>query len=175
MRKESEANVEILVLLAPMVLLVREDLLVTEDSPVLMGSQDLRVLKEIAEHLDHQDPKLLWEILAVQENLVYQVQGVLLAPLESKGLRASQDHWVPQVRMAVQALQGPLETEVQLGPWEFQALRDSMVIQERQVNRDLLECQVKEVLLEKMEKLVLLVPLARLVLQEKEESKGLQV
>ena len=58
-RKESEDNVEILGLLALLVLLVREELLVTEDSPVLMGSQDLRVLKEIEEHLDPRDPKLL--------------------------------------------------------------------------------------------------------------------
>lgn len=103
------------------------------------------------------------------------MQGVLLVPLESKGQRASQDHWVPQVRMVVQALQGPLETEVPQELWEYQAPKASLVTQERQVNKDLQECQVKEVLLGKMEKLGLLDPLAHLVLQETEESKALPV
>lgn len=50
-RKESEDLGEIPVLLAPMVLSVKEELLVTEDSLVLMGCQDRRVLREIVEHL----------------------------------------------------------------------------------------------------------------------------
>lgn len=103
------------------------------------------------------------------------MQGVLLVPLESREQRASQDHWEPQVKMVVQALQGPLETEGQQEPWEYQAPRASMATQERQVNKDLQECLVKEVLLAKMEKLALLVPLAQLVLQETEESRDLQV
>lgn len=58
-KKESEDHVETPALLALPVPLEREDLLVTEDSLVLMGCQDLRVLKEIVEHLAHQDQKLL--------------------------------------------------------------------------------------------------------------------
>lgn len=58
-KKESEDSVETLALLALLVLLVREALLVTEDSLVLMGCQDLRVLKEIVEHLAHQGQKVL--------------------------------------------------------------------------------------------------------------------
>lgn len=103
------------------------------------------------------------------------MQGVLLVLLESRGQRASQDRWVPQVRTVVQALQGPLETEAPQESWESQAPRASMVTQERQVNKDLQEWQVKEVLQEKMEKLALLVPPGHLVLQETEESKDLQV
>lgn len=174
-RKESEDYVETLALLALLVLLVKEDLLGTEDSLVQMGCQDLRVLKEIVEYQAHQDRKVLWETWAAQENLVYQVQGDLLAPLESKVQRASQDHWVPRVKMVAQVLQGPLETEGLQEPWEYQAPRASVVTQERQVNRDLQECQVKEVLQEKMEKLGLQDPLVHLVLQETEESRVLQV
>lgn len=37
---------------------VREDLLETEGSLVLMGCQDQRVLKEIVEHLAHQGQKV---------------------------------------------------------------------------------------------------------------------
>lgn len=103
------------------------------------------------------------------------MQGVLLVPLESREQRASQDHWVPQVKMVVQALQGRLETEDPQESWECLAPRASMVTQERQVNKDLQEWQVKEVLLEKMEKLALLVPLVPLVSQETEESRDLQV
>lgn len=50
-KKESEELGEIPVLLVPPVLSVKEALLVTEDSLVLMGCQDRRVLREIAEHL----------------------------------------------------------------------------------------------------------------------------
>lgn len=50
-KKESEELGEIPVLLVPLVLSVKEALLVTEDSLVLMGCQDRRVLREIAEHL----------------------------------------------------------------------------------------------------------------------------
>lgn len=107
--------------------------------------------------------KVLPETQGVQENLVYQVQGVLLVPQESRGQRASQDHWALQVKMVVQAPQGPLETEDPQEPWEYQAPKASMGTQERQVNRDLQECQVKEVLQEKMEKLALQAPLVLLV------------
>lgn len=103
------------------------------------------------------------------------MQGVLLVPLESREQRASQDHWVHQVKMVVQALQGPLETEGLQESWEGQAPRASVVTQERQVNKDLQECQVKEVPLEKMEKLALLVPLAPLESRETEESRDPQV
>lgn len=58
-KKESEDNAETLALSALPAPLEREDLLVTEDSPVLMGCQDLRVLKEIVEYLAHQGPKVL--------------------------------------------------------------------------------------------------------------------
>lgn len=58
-RKESEDHVVIPGLWALLVPLVREELLVTEDSRVLMGYQDLRVLKEIEEYLAHQAPKVL--------------------------------------------------------------------------------------------------------------------
>lgn len=174
-RKESEDHGEILVLSALMVPSVREELLVTEDSLVLMGCQDLRVLKEIVAQVDQEDPKVLWETLAVQENLVFQVQGVLLVRLESREQRASQVHRVPQVRMAAQALQDLLETEAPQEPWAYWAPRASVVTQEKQVNKDQQECQVKEVLLEKMERLAPLVPKGHLVLQETEESKDLQV
>lgn len=50
-KKESEELGEIPVLLVPPVLSVKEALLVTEDSLVLMGCQDRRVLREIVEHL----------------------------------------------------------------------------------------------------------------------------
>lgn len=50
-KKESEELGEIPVLLVPPVLSVKEVLLVTEDSLVLMGCQDRRVLREIVEHL----------------------------------------------------------------------------------------------------------------------------
>lgn len=103
------------------------------------------------------------------------MQGVLLVPLESREQRASQDHWVPQVKMVVQALQGPLETEALQESWEGRAPRASVVIQEKQVNKDLLECRVKEVLLGKMERLALLAPQAPMVSQETEESRDLQV
>lgn len=103
------------------------------------------------------------------------MQGVLPVPLESREQRESQDHWVPQVKMVVQAPQGPLETEDLQEPWEGQAPRASTVTQERQVNKDLRECRVKGVLLEKMEKLVLQAHLAHLVSQETEESRDLQV
>lgn len=174
-KKESEDHVETLALSALLVPSVREALLVTEDSLVLMGCLDLRVLKEIEEYLAYQDLKVLSETLAVQENLVYQVQGVLLVPLESRGQRVSQDHWVPLVKMVVQVLQGPLETEGPQESWEYQDLRASVVTQERQVNKDLQECLVKEVCLEKMEKSALPAPLVHQVLQEREESKDLQV
>lgn len=174
-KKESEDNVETPDLSALMVPSVKEELLATEDSLVLMGCQDLRVHKEIVEHLVHQGQKVLWETLDVQENLVYQVQGVSRVPLESREPRASRDHWEHQVKMVVQALQGPLETEGPQESWECQARRALMVTQERQVNKDLKEWQVKEVLLGKMEKLALLAPLAQLVLQETEENRDLQV
>lgn len=174
-KKESEDNVETPALSALQVPSEREGLLVTEDSLVPMGCQDLRVLKEIVEHLAHQGQKVLWETLGVQENLVCQVQGVSRVPLESREQRASQDHWVPQVKMVVQALQGPLETEGPREPWECQAPRALLATQERQVNKDLREWQVKEVLLGKMEKLALLAPLAHLVSQETEESRDLRV
>lgn len=174
-KKESEDNAETPALSALSVPSVREELLVTEDSLVLMGCQDQRVLKEIVEHLAHQGQKVLWETLGVQENLVYQVQGVLLVPLESREQRASQDHWGLQVKMVVQALQAPLETEGPQESWECQAPRASMVTQERQVNKDLQVWQVKEVLLGKMEKLAPLAPLAHLVSQETEGSRDLQV
>lgn len=79
------------------------------------------------------------------------------------------------MKMVVQALQGPLETEGRQEPWEYRVLKASMVTQERQVNRGLQECQVKEVLQEKMERLALQAPLVHLVLQETEESRDLQV
>jgi len=50
-RKESEELGETPVLLALTVLSVKEALLVTEDSLVLMDCQDQRVLREIVEHL----------------------------------------------------------------------------------------------------------------------------
>lgn len=58
-RKGSEDHGETLALLALPVLSAREELLVTEDSLVLMDFQDLRVLKEIVEHLAHQGQKVL--------------------------------------------------------------------------------------------------------------------
>lgn len=58
-KKESVEHVETPALWALPVPSEREDLLVTEDFLVLMGCQDLRVLKEIVEHLAHQGPKLL--------------------------------------------------------------------------------------------------------------------
>lgn len=79
------------------------------------------------------------------------------------------------MKMVAQVLQDLLETEGLQESWEHQAPRASVVIQEKPVNRDLLECQVKEVLLAKMEKLALLVPQAHLVLQETEESRDLLV
>lgn len=82
-KKENEDNVVTLALWGLLVQLVKEDLLVTEDSLVLMGFQGLRVLKEIVEHLAHMGQRVLLETLGVQENLVYQVQGVSLVPLES--------------------------------------------------------------------------------------------
>lgn len=103
------------------------------------------------------------------------MQGVLLGPPEFKVQRENQDHWVPQVKMVVPVLQGPLETEGLQEPWESQAPRASVVTQERRGNRDLQECQVKEVLQEKMERLGLQDPLVHLVLQETEESRDLQV
>lgn len=59
MKKESEDHVETLALLALPVPSEREELLVTEDSLVLMGCQDQRVLKEIVDHLAHQGQRLL--------------------------------------------------------------------------------------------------------------------
>lgn len=174
-KKESEDHAETPALSALPVPSVRGDLLVTEDSLVLMGCQDPRVLKEIVEHLDHQGQKVLEETLGVQENLVYQVQGVSLVPLESREQRASQDHWVPQVKMVVQAPQGPLETEGPQESWECQALKASTATQERQVNKDLRGCQVKEDLLGKTEKSAPLAPPAHLASQETEESRDLQV
>lgn len=50
---------ETLALLALPVPSEREELLVTEDSLVLMGCQDQRVLKEIVDHLAHQGQRLL--------------------------------------------------------------------------------------------------------------------
>lgn len=58
-KKGSEDSVETPALSVPLVPSVREDLLVTEDSLVLMGCQDLRVLKEIVEYLAHQGQKVL--------------------------------------------------------------------------------------------------------------------
>lgn len=58
-RKESEEHVETPGLSDLLVQLVREDLPVTEDSLVLTGSQDLRVLKEIVAHLDLEGQKVL--------------------------------------------------------------------------------------------------------------------
>lgn len=174
-KKESEDSAETPALWAPSAPSAREELLVTEDSLVLMGCQDLRVLKEIVEYPAHQGQKALLETRGVQENLVYQVQGVLLVLLESREQRASQDHWVPQVKMVVPALQGPLETEGPRESWECQAPRASMVTQERRVNKAQQECQVKEVLLGKMEKLALLAPPAPRASQVTEESRDLQV
>lgn len=91
-RKESEELGETLAHLAPSVPLVREGLLVTEDSLVLTGCQVLRVHKETVEHQDLQDQRALSETPDAQENLVYQVQGVLLVPLEFREQRASQAH-----------------------------------------------------------------------------------
>lgn len=174
-RKESEGSVETPALSALSVPLVREELLVTEDSQVLTGCQDQRVLKEIVAFLVHPGRKALWEILDARESLVCRVQGVLLVHQESKGQKASRDHWVHQVRMVVQALQDPLETEDPQELWEYQAPRALTVIQVKQGNRDLQECPVKEVLLEKTEKLVLQDLRVQLVLRETEESRDLQV
>lgn len=123
----------------------------------------------------HQVQKDLWETLDVQENLVYQVQGVLPVLLESKEQRESQDLWVPLVKMVVQALQGPLETEDLQESWECPDPKASVVTQERQVNRVLQVWQVKEVHLGKTEKSALLVLQAPLESQETEESRDLQV
>lgn len=67
------------------------------------------------------------------------MQGVSLVPQECREQRESQDHWEPLVKMVVQAQLDPLETEDQLEPWECQDLKVSLVIQERRVNKDLLE------------------------------------
>lgn len=174
-RKESEDSVETPALLALQVLLVNEDLPETEDFLVLMDYQVQRVLKEIVEFLVHQAQKVLSEILVAQESLVCQVQGVSLVHQESKGQKASQVHWVHQVKTVVQALQDPSETGVPQELWEFQAPRASMVIPGKQGNRDLLESQVKGVLQEKMEKLVQQDLQVQLVLQETEENRDLQV
>lgn len=103
------------------------------------------------------------------------MQGVLLVPLESREQRASQVHWVPLVKMVVQALQGPLETEDPQESWECQAPKASMVTQGRLVNKDLQVWQVKEVLPGKMEKSAPLVLQALLESQETEENRDLQV
>jgi len=79
------------------------------------------------------------------------------------------------VKTVAQVLQVPSETEDPQEPWEYQAPRDLMVIQERQVNKALQECQVKEVPLGKMGRLALLAPLARLVSQVTEENRDLRV
>lgn len=123
----------------------------------------------------HQVLKDLWETLDVQENLVYQVQGVLPALLESREQRESQDRWVPLVKMVVQAPQGPLETEGPQESWECQDPKASVVTQGRQVNRDLQVWQVKEVHLGKTEKSALLVLQALPESQGTEESRDLQV
>jgi len=62
--------------LAHLVPLVRGEPLVIEDSLELTAYQDLRVHKEIVVHQVHLGLRVLWETLVVQENLVYQVQGV---------------------------------------------------------------------------------------------------
>lgn len=58
-KRESEDNAVTLDLLGLLVQSEKEELLATEDSLVLTAFQDLRVLKEIVEHLDHQGPKVL--------------------------------------------------------------------------------------------------------------------
>lgn len=58
-KKESEDSEETLAPSAPWVPSVKGELQVTEDSLVLMGCQDLRVLKEIEEYLAHQGRKVL--------------------------------------------------------------------------------------------------------------------
>lgn len=58
MRKESEDHVETPALLALLVPSVREELLETEGSLVLMGCQDQRVLKEIVAHLAQEGQKV---------------------------------------------------------------------------------------------------------------------
>lgn len=57
-KRESVASVETLALLVLKGVLVREDLLATEDSPVLMVCQDQRVPKVIVEFLAHMDQKV---------------------------------------------------------------------------------------------------------------------
>lgn len=79
------------------------------------------------------------------------------------------------MRMVVQDLQDPSETEDLQERWEYQAPRALMGILVKRENRDLLEWQVKEVLLEKMEKLVLQDLRVQLAWQETEENRGLQV
>lgn len=58
-KKGSEDSEETLAPSAPWVPSVKGEHLVTEDSLVLMGCQDLRVLKEIEEYLGHQGRKVL--------------------------------------------------------------------------------------------------------------------
>lgn len=58
-KKGSEDSVETPALSVLSVPSVREELLVTEDSLVPMGCQDLRVLKEIVEYQAHQGQKVL--------------------------------------------------------------------------------------------------------------------
>lgn len=175
MKKESEDSVETPGLLALRVLLVSEDLLETEDSPVPMDYQVQKVLKEIGEFRVHQAQKVLLEIQVAQESLVCQVQGVSQAHQESKGQKASQDHLVHQVKMVVRAPQDPSEIGGQQELWEFQAPKALMAILGKQGNRDLLESQVKGVLQEKMEKLVQQDLQVQLALQETEENRDLQV
>lgn len=59
MRKESEDHVETPARSALPVPSVREELLETEDSLVLTGCRDRRVLKEIVEYLAYQGRKVL--------------------------------------------------------------------------------------------------------------------
>lgn len=66
--------------------------------------------------------------------------------------KESQDHWVVQVRMGVQGLQGQLEQEALQELWDQLAQRVLAGIQERQVSRDLLEFLGRGAHLGKMEK-----------------------
>lgn len=102
---------EILALLGLLVPSAKEVLLGTEVSPVLMASQDLRVLKEIVALLVHRVPKVPQGTPAVQGSLVYQVQGALLVPQVSRGRKASQGRWVHRVKMDAQAQQDRLVIE----------------------------------------------------------------